>query len=111
MGGRYRLEKVFRLIEAEGPIRPVEIADRLRLRRMQTYRALQALLDAGCVQRSEGTKWWVTYTVIPGAYPPDDGRGQHPNSRRNLGIKADNDWWRPCALAELLPFPLARNGD
>lgn len=113
MGGRYRIDKVFRLIEAEGPIRPIDIAARLHCRRMQVYKALGALLDEGCVQRSEGTKWWTTYTVIPGAYPPQDKRGTAPASRRNLGNigKADSDWWQPCELAQLLRFPLAGKGD
>lgn len=110
MGGRFRVDKVFRIIEAEGPIRPVDIAKRLRCRRMAVYKALGALLDAGCVQRSEGKRWWRTYTVIAGAFPPDDGRGKHPNSRETL-TKANSDWWRPCLLSELLPFPLAKMDD
>lgn len=110
MGGRFRRDKVFRVIEAEGPIRPIDIVKRLRCRRMQVYKALGALLDAGCVQRSEGTKWWTTYTVIPGAFPPDDGRGKHPNSRTMI-TKAASDWWRPCPLADLLRFPLAKGDD
>lgn len=108
MGARYRLERVYLLIEQHGPIRPCDLARLLRLRsRMPVYKALQTLREQGRIVRHGVKPWWYTYTVAPGSHAPNDGRGLHPNSRRMVKPAA-SDWWRPCALAELLPFPLDR---
>lgn len=106
-------ERIFWLLDRRGPMTSKEIARRLGKRRMAIYKALQSLREANKVLREGEIAWHRVYRLRPGATPPDDGRGLHPNSRAALyqgRRRAASDMWRPCALADLLRFPLGNSG-
>lgn len=108
-------ERVFYALEEYGPMKVCEIAKELAIDRNIVQKALLGLYHKGIVERTGGVTWHRVYSLRPGALSPEDGRGRHPNSgfgaagRKRKSPDPDN-WWRPCALAELLPFPLAKRG-
>ncbi len=71
-------------------------------------KAVRRLRDKGLVVSDPGGSWKRKHWVHPSAQDWKDGRGHHPNSiggPRGAAIVADVDWWRPCLLSQMMPFP------